>query len=62
LNMSEGSLDKQLKAAASSGARFAVIVAPTELERGEVNVKDLQTREQKAVKLEELPDMLKGSR
>ncbi len=59
LSMSEGSLDKQLKAAVSSGAHFAVIVAPDELARGEVNIKNLQTREQHSVKLEELVQNLK---
>jgi histidyl-tRNA synthetase len=59
LSMSEGSLDKQLKAAVNSGARFAVIVAPDELARGEVNVKNLQTREQRSIKLEELAEALK---
>ena len=53
-------LDKQLKAAADNGARYAVIVAPDELARGEVNVKDLQNREQKTVKIEELAQTLKG--
>jgi histidyl-tRNA synthetase len=48
------SLDKQLKAANSSGAGFAVIIAPDELTHGEVNVKNLQTREQKTVKLADL--------
>jgi len=48
------SMDKQLKAANNSGAKFAVIVAPAELERGEVNLKNLQTRAQQTVKLEAL--------
>lgn len=59
LSMSETSLDKQLKAAGNSGARFAVIVAPVELERGEVNVKNLQTREQRTISLLELIGTLK---
>lgn len=53
------SLDKQLKAANNSGARFAVIIAPSELERGEVNLKDLQKRSQQTVKIEELAQTIK---
>lgn len=60
LNILDNSLDKQLKAANNSGARYAVIVAPDELSRGEVNVKDLSQREQRAVKIEELEQVLKG--
>ncbi len=59
LSVLDTSLDKQLKAASNSGARFAVIVAPTELEKGEVNFKNLQTREQQTVKIEELATTLK---
>jgi histidyl-tRNA synthetase len=59
LNILDNSLDKQLKAANNSGARYAIIVAPDELQRGEVNVKDLGKREQKAVKLEDLIEALK---
>ena len=54
LGVSGNSLDKQLKAANNSGARFAVIVAPAELEQGEVNLKNLQTRAQQTVKLTDL--------
>ncbi len=60
LNILDNSLDKQLKAANNSGARYAIIVAPDELQRGEVNVKDLLHREQKAVRLEDLSQVLKG--
>lgn len=59
LNLLDTNLDKQLKAASASGARYAVIVAPAELERGEVNVKDLRDRQQRAVKIEELAESLK---
>ncbi len=53
------SMDKQLKAANNSGAKFAVIVAPAELERGEVNLKNLQTRAQQTVKLEALVEAIR---
>ncbi|HEX2915129.1 MAG TPA: histidine--tRNA ligase [Chloroflexia bacterium] len=58
VNILDHSLDKQLKAASASGARFAVIVAPDELARGEVNVKNLQQRSQQTVKLDELSGFL----
>lgn len=54
------SMDKQLKAANNSGAKFAVIVAPAELERGEVNLKNLQTRAQQTVKLEALVEAIQN--
>jgi histidyl-tRNA synthetase len=60
LNILDNSLDKQLKAANNSGARYAIIVAPDELQRGEVNVKNLRQREQKSVKLADLGEALKG--
>jgi histidyl-tRNA synthetase len=59
LNVLDNALDKQLKAASASGARYAAIVAPAELERGEVNVKDLRQREQRAVKITDLAQALK---
>lgn len=59
LNVLDNALDKQLKAASASGARYAVIVAPSELERGEVQVKDLRQREQHAVKITDLAQALK---
>lgn len=58
LNILDVTLDKQLKAASTNGARYAVIVAPSELERGEVNLKDLRQREQRTVKLTELVSVL----
>jgi histidyl-tRNA synthetase len=60
LTMSEAALDKQLKAAVNSGARFTVIVAPDELARGEVNVKNLQNREQRSIKIEDLTATLQN--
>ncbi len=54
VNLLDTGLDKQLKAASNSGARFAVIIAPAELERGEVNVKDLAARTQATLPISEL--------
>jgi histidyl-tRNA synthetase len=53
-NLLDVRLDKQLKAANDSGAKFVVIVAPDELGRGEVNLKNLETREQVSVKIADL--------
>ncbi len=59
VNLLDTKLDKQLKAASSSGARYAVILAPAELEKGEVNVKDLLNREQSTVPIERLTEILR---
>ncbi|HBY92651.1 MAG TPA: histidine--tRNA ligase [Chloroflexi bacterium] len=42
-------LKKQMRAASQSGARYALIIGGSELERGEVQVKDLQSGEQQPV-------------
>ncbi len=60
LNLLDTGLDKQLKAASASGARFALIAAPDELSRGEVNLKDLRQREQRPVKITDLVAVLKA--
>lgn len=44
-------IGKLLQDAASTGARFAVILAPAELGRGVVKLKDLATREEREVSL-----------
>jgi histidyl-tRNA synthetase len=54
VNLLDVRLDKQLKAAGDSGAKFVVIVAPDELARGEVNLKNLETRQQISVKIADL--------
>lgn len=52
-------LDKQLKYADATGVRFAAIVGPDEAARGEVLVKDLQTRTQQAYPRAEVSAALK---
>jgi histidyl-tRNA synthetase len=47
-------LDKQLRSAGDSGARFAAIVGEDERVAGEVTLQDLSTRERTRVKLSEL--------
>ena len=49
---------KQFKAAAESGARFAVIYGQDELARGCAKVRDLQNREEHEVPLAELVESL----
>ncbi|HAF51070.1 MAG: Histidine--tRNA ligase [Synergistales bacterium 54_24] len=49
----------QLKAASSSGARFACILGSEELSRGAVAVKDLSSGEQREFPLERAAEMLK---
>lgn len=50
---------KQFQAAASRGARFAVVVGPDEWTSGEVMLKDLATGHQERVQIAELPERLK---
>jgi histidyl-tRNA synthetase len=50
-------LGRQLESAAKLGARWAVIVGE-ELDRGDVIVRDLESREQRAVPLETAPGLL----
>lgn len=61
LNLLNVDMGKQLKTASASGAHFAVILAPDELARGEVNIKNLQKREQVTIPLEQLATYLKSS-
>ncbi len=51
-------LDKQFKYAENRGAKFAIIMGSEEKSAGTVQVKDLATREQKVVKVEELAGAL----
>ena len=49
-------MGKQFKYAGQSGARFAVVIGPDEKTQGIVQVKDLSTREQTGVPLEDLAE------
>jgi histidyl-tRNA synthetase len=55
------SLGRQLSQANSLGAGVAVIVAPEELARGEVVIRDMTTGEQRVTSLESLTKALAGS-
>jgi len=52
-------LEKQLKYADQKGIPFVVIIGPKEAEKKEVTVKNLQTKEQKTISVEELVNELK---
>jgi histidyl-tRNA synthetase len=49
-------LRDQIGYAASNGIPFAVIAGETEMQAGEVTVKDLRNRKQETVRQAELPD------
>jgi histidyl-tRNA synthetase len=53
------SMKSQVRSAAKSGARFAVILGETEVEAGQATVRDLQTSEQAPVPLTTLIDHLR---
>jgi histidyl-tRNA synthetase len=57
--LSPAKVGKQFQAAASRGARFAVVVGPDEWTSGEVMLKDLATGHQERVQIAELPERLK---
>jgi histidyl-tRNA synthetase len=56
VDLSGRGLKRQLRAASEANARFAVLLGPNEITRGEATVKNLETGEQKAVKLDGLPE------
>ncbi len=51
---------KQLGLANSRGARYAVVLGPEDRKRGEVQLKDLGSGEQRSVSQAELPEILRG--
>ena len=55
-----GNMKKRMSKANASGARFAAIVGDDELQRGEVQLKELQSGEQRAVPLDGLAGALKA--
>jgi histidyl-tRNA synthetase len=52
-------LDRQLKYADRKGIPYIVIIGPDEVKNNTVTVKNLKTREQKTVSLDQLPNELK---
>lgn len=54
-----GNLSKRMKKAATTGCWAAVLMGPDELSRGEVMLKNFDTGEQKAVRLEHLEEELR---
>lgn len=55
-------IKRQMRAAAASGARLAVIVGAEELQKGEATVKELDSGRQEAVPFDELPDYATAER
>lgn len=58
--LAETALAKQLKLAASRGARFAIVVGPDDRAAGTVALKDLATGAQEALALAAVPDTLRA--
>lgn len=54
----ETKLDKQLKFADKRGYQYSLIIGPDESKNNTITVKNMKTKEQKTVKLEELPTHL----
>ncbi|MBU6389555.1 histidine--tRNA ligase [Patescibacteria group bacterium] len=59
--LDKDSVGAQMKAAAKSQSRWAVIIGATEAERGEVAVKDLESSEQRTVSQAELVSFLRDA-
>ena len=55
-----GNMKKRMSKASESGAAFALIIGDDELDRGEAQVKQLDSGEQRAVPLDRLAEALKG--
>ena len=55
-----GNMKKRLNRADAAGARFALIVGDDELDRGEVQLKDLQSGEQTAIALERVAEAVRA--
>ncbi|MFN2525076.1 MAG: histidine--tRNA ligase [Actinomycetota bacterium] len=60
LDLAQRSLKGQMKDAARSGARWAVILGDEEIEKGEATLKDLETGEQQAVALSDVIGRVKS--
>jgi histidyl-tRNA synthetase len=58
-SLQSASMSRQLRQAESVGARTVVILAPTELARGEVVVRDLETGAQRDVPLAEVEEVVR---
>jgi histidyl-tRNA synthetase len=54
-----GNMKKRLSRADASGARYAVIIGENEIERGEAQLKDLRSGEQRPVSLDLISEALR---
>jgi histidyl-tRNA synthetase len=59
LDSGDTGFSSQLKKAVDSGARYAVIIGDGEVERGDVGLRNLRTREQKQFRVEEIVAVIK---
>jgi histidyl-tRNA synthetase len=62
VDLSGRNMKKQLKAASESGSRYAIIIGPDEIERGEAAVKNLSTQKQHSVQFDNLASYLVGQK
>jgi histidyl-tRNA synthetase len=56
-----GNMKRRMQKAGASGARYAIIIGDTELEKGEAAVKDMATGEQRSVPLDRLAEAVAGA-
>ena len=52
------SLKSQMRRANKLGARYVVMIGDDELKRGKVTLRDMETKEQTEVEINDLPSML----
>lgn len=55
-----GNMKKRLSRASASGSRFALIIGDDELDRGEAQLKDLASGEQRSVSLDLIGDAIRA--
>lgn len=60
-NLTEQAVGRQFKAASQKQARLAVIIAPEEWTRGAVKIKNLESREETEISVEQLQSHLSGA-
>lgn len=58
-SLSVANVGKQLKQADARGAKFAIVIGPDDRARGEVQVKNLAAKEQRSVRIDDVPAALR---
>ena len=59
MNYAGKSIKAQMRAAEKAGASFAAILGPDEVEKGVVNLKNMETGEEREVPLSDIPSAIK---